>query len=223
MNTEAKTALDDALVMVHLRNGFYRGKFRFVLGLYVLTLIANIILFSIVVYLLRHPTEPLFFPADKIGRLIYVPSLQEANMTPQEVSNWVVEAVEAAYSYDFVNYRRQLQSAQKYFTNYGWQKYMKALSASNNFRALTERKFVVIAKVVEPPKLTTQGILAGALAWKFQMPVLVTYLRPPFNDSQNAKFTNPLIVTVIVQRQNILQSYKGLGILQLIANIAVTR
>ena len=126
--------------------------------------------------------------------------------------------MQTAYSYDFVNYRAELQNAQKYFASYGWQNYMKALSASNNFLALTTRKYVVIAKVVAAPKLLVQGLLSGAYAWKFEMPVLVTYMYPPF--TAESQFQNPLIVTVIVQRQDLLQSYQGLGVLQLIANIA---
>jgi intracellular multiplication protein IcmL len=96
---------------------------------------------------------------------------------------------------------------------------MKALGASNNFKALTQRKFIVIAKVVEPPKLLVEGTMGDALAWKFQMPVLITYIMPPF--SPQSKFVNPLIVTVVVRRQNILQSYKGLAVTQLIANLAM--
>ncbi len=220
MSAENKIPVNNAIVMVHLRNAFYRGKFRFALTLYVLSLIANAVLIGMIIYLWKHPTEPLYFPADKIGRLLDVIPLQESNMSLQDVTNWTVEAVQAAYSYDFMNYRQQLQSAQKYFTDYGWRNYMKALSASNNLNALAQRKFVIIAQVVEPPKLLVQGILGGAQAWKFQMPVLVTYLMPPFNDK--SKFANPLVVTVVVQRQDILQSYKGLGVIQLIANIAGT-
>lgn len=219
MNAGNKTQLD-ALVMVHLRNAFYRGKFRFALALYILSLIANAVLIGMIIYLWRHPTAPLYFPADKIGRLIEVVPLQESNMSAQDVANWAVEAVEAAYSYDFMNYHEQLQNAQKYFTDYGWRNYMKALAASNNINALTQRKFVIIARVVEPPKIINQGILGGAQSWKFEMPVLVTYLMPPFNDK--SKFQNPLVVTAVIQRQDILQSYKGLGIIQLIANIAGT-
>ncbi len=218
MITEGKNDLDDALVMVHLRNAFYRGKFRFVLGLYVLSLIVILILIGMIVYLIKHPTEPLFFPADKIGRLIQVIPVQEPNMTTEDVAKWSIEAVEAAYTYDFVNYRKQLQDAQKYFTDYGWRNYMKSLSSSNNFKALTQRKFIQLAKVVEPPKLVVQGLLDGSLGWKFQMPVLVTYLMPPFSDK--SKFSNPLIVSVTVRRLDPLQSYKGLGVVQIIANIA---
>ena len=218
MNGKDKALQNDALTMVHLRNAFYRRKFRFILGVFVSSLIANVVLIGMVVFLVKNPTEPLYFPADSIGRLINVVPVQDANMSLQDVTSWAVEAVEAAYSYDFVNYRVQLQSAQKYFTNYGWRNYMKALGTSNNFKALTDRKFIIIAKVVEPPKLLVTGMLGGAQAWKFQMPVLVTYLMPPFTDK--SKFDNPLIVTVVVQRQDILQSYKGLGVIQLIANLA---
>ena len=220
MNADDTTIKYDALVMVHLRNNFYRRKFRFILAVYIISIIVNLVLIGIIIYLARHPTEPLYFPTDEIGRLLHEEPLPIASISTQDVSNWAVEAAQAAYSYDFVNYHAQLQSAQKYFTNYGWQNYMKALSASNNFRALTTRKFVVIAKVVAPPKLLVQGVLVGAYSWKFEMPVLVTYLYPPFNDQ--SKFQNPLIVTMIVQRQSLLQSYQGLGILQLIANLATT-
>src|SRR6185312_10643 len=129
ISTENKTQLNDALVMVHMRNAFYRGKFRFALALYILSLIANAVLIGMIIYLWKHPTEPLYFPADKIGRLLEVVPLQDPNMSIQDVTNWAVEAVEATYSYDFMNYHEQLQSAQKYFTDYGWRNYIKALSA----------------------------------------------------------------------------------------------
>lgn len=95
---------------------------------------------------------------------------------------------------------------------------MKSLAASNNIKALTQRQFVIIAKVIAPPKLLLEGKIGSAQAWEFQMPVLVTYLMPPFNDK--SKFSNPLMVTVTVRRQDVLQSYKGLVVTQLIANIA---
>jgi hypothetical protein len=219
MNAENTATLDDPLVLVHLRNNFYRRKFRFVLGVYALSWVTIFILMGVIIYLAKHSTEPLYFPADKVGRLIPVLPLQEANMSNQAVSDWTVEAIESAYSYNFMNYHGQLQNAQKYFTDYGWRSYMSALRTSNNFLALTERKLIVIAKVVAPPKLINQGLLAGAMAWKFEMPVLMTYLMPPFNEK--SKLTNALVVTVVVQRQNELQSYKGLGVVQTIAKLIV--
>jgi hypothetical protein len=51
-----------------------------------------------------------------------------------------------------------------------------------------------------------------------QLNLLVTYTMPPY-DGQS-QFSNALVVEAIVQRQSVLESYKGLGILQMIASFA---
>src|SRR3990167_2998465 len=213
--------MEDALVVILSRNEFYKRQYRLLLGTLFLTLLVIGVLTWILIYLIHNPPKPLYFAADKMGRLIEEKSLMQPNMTTQEVTAWVIEVVQSALSYDFVNYRSELQQAQKYFTSYGWQQYMDALNASNNLVALTSRKMVVMAQVVETPKIITEGQLSDSYAWKFQMPVLVTYWLPPFDDK--SKFYNPLDVTVIVQRQPLLQSYKGLGILQLIGGLITTQ
>ena len=131
---------------------------------------------------------------------------------------WAINAVEKANSYDYVNYREQLQSAQKYFTPYGWIKFMGAFKSSNNLVGLTTRKMVFEAKVIGEPVLEVQGLLGGAYAWKFNMPMLVTYWEPPYDEQ--SKYANAQSVTVIVQRQPILQSNDGVGIVQFVATLA---
>jgi hypothetical protein len=71
---------------------------------------------------------------------------------------------------------------------------------------------------VVKPTMLAKGMLGGAYAWKFKMPMLVTYWMPPYNDQ--SKFSNALEVTIIVQRQPILQSDHGLGVLQIIGSMA---
>lgn len=220
MNQPKDSFLDDALIMVSLRNEFYRRKFYFVFSIFLLALVVIGILVGVLVYLIKHPTHPLYFVTDEVSRLIQDVPRNVPNMSTDDVANWTINAVESAYSYDFVNFRLQFQNAQKYFTDYGWRSYMNGLVASNNLVALKQRKYVIIANVVEKPKLLVEGVLAGAYAWKFQLPVLVTYLSPPYDDK--SKFQNPLILTVIVQRQSILTSYNGLGIVQMIGNLAFT-
>lgn len=211
-----KTANDDALVLVHLRNDFYKTKYYLVLIVYCLSLMVIAFLVGVLAFLVKNPTKPLYFATDSVGRLIKDWPVSQPNMTADQVSEWAIEAVEAANSYDYFSYRGELQEAQKYFTNYGWREYMSTLTASNNLLALTQRKMVVVAKVVDKPKLIVEGRIGSAYAWKFQMPVLVSYKLPPFDDKPQSHFENALLVTVVVQRQPILQSYKGLGILQLI-------
>lgn len=215
---ETAAPINDALTLIHQRNAFYRSKYHMVLGVYILTLFCIAFLIGTLVYVNDHPAPPYYFMTDNSGRFLQDISLQQPNMSEQDIKTYVVKAVESAYSYDFVNYRQQFQSAEKYFTTWGWKNYMKGLQSSNNLLALTQRKLIVLAKVAGPPKLITQGIIGGALAWKYEMPVLVTYLSAPYDD--RSKFVNPLTVTIVIQRQRMLGSYKGLGIMQMIARIA---
>jgi len=213
-------AENNALELVFQRNQFYRRQYFLALGAFGLSLIVIMALVGVLVFLKRNPTHPLYFATDTVGRLIPVIGVSQPNMTTEDVTNWAIEAVERTYSFDYVNYHAQFQAAEKYFTNYGWTKYIAALKASNNVVALQERRMIVQAHVVEKPKILAQGLLSGAYAWKFEMPLLVTYWLPPYDDK--SKFSNPLTVTLIVQRQPILQSYKGLGIVQMIGSFANT-
>lgn len=207
------------LATVFARNSFYKRLHFLVLSTLALAIVVIGILTGILIHMLRYPTQPLYFATDEVGRLIPVIPVDKPNMSQDDVKNWTIDAIQKAFSFDFINYRSQLQNAQRYFRDYGWRNYMDQLKLSNNLVALDTRKMVFLAQVIGQPKLVTQGILAGAYAWKFDMSVLVTYMLPPYDDKSS--YTNPLQVSVVVQRAPILQSYKGLGILQIIANIAV--
>lgn len=211
---------DDPQVWVFLRNHFYKKKYHSVLGVYFLSFIAVFILAGMLIYLYGHPTEPIFFATDEIGRLMKEIPVSKPNMSNDDVAAWVVDAVESSFSFDFMNYRAQLQDAQKYFTDYGWRTFLSGLTSSNNLTAVTQRKMVIIAKVVQKPKLEVEGLLSGAYAWKFTVPVLVTYLQPPFDNKSS--FQNPLAVSVTVQRRKFLESYKGLGVLQMIGTLVLS-
>ncbi|TAK74360.1 MAG: hypothetical protein EPO11_06990 [Gammaproteobacteria bacterium] len=208
----------DPLSIIFARNAFYQRLHFLVLGALALSIIVNGFLVWALYFLIKNPFQPLYFATDSVGRLIQLVPVDQPNMKVEEVAAIAVEAVQAAYSYDYVNYRDQLQRAQRYFTTYGWSSYMKALTESNNLVAMTNRKQIVIAQVVGAPELVVQRILAGAYAWKFKMPVLITYWEPPYDNK--SKVVNALEVSIVLQRQPILQSYKGVGVVQLIATFA---
>lgn len=219
INESEKTLQDDALIMVHLRNDFYKRKFRWVLIVYILSLVMIVFLLGVLNHLVKNSAHPKYFVTDDVGRLIYDVPRKTPGISTDEAASWATEAVETAYTYNFVNFRSQLQMAQKYFTDYGWRNYMDGLRASNNLIALEQKKFVIIAKAVAKPKLLVEGILGSGYAWKFQIPLLVTYMSPPYDGK--SQFQNPLLVTVVVQRQSILTSYKGLGVMQMIGDLVM--
>lgn len=214
---------ENALKIIFTRNQYYRSQYLLALGALFLTYIVNATLVGVLIYVVQNPTEPLYFATDDVGRLIRVVPVSRPNMTTEDAAKWAIRAVEDSYSYDYVNYRRQLQHAQGYFTDYGWRKYMEALKASRNLVAVKQRKMIIEAKVVGSPVVRASGNLGGKYAWKFEMPVLLTNLVPPYDPQTDpqSRFANALNVTVIVQRQPILQSKNGLGVLQLVASAAV--
>jgi intracellular multiplication protein IcmL len=218
---------NDALVLTFSRNVFYRRLHFLALAALALNIIVIGALVWTLVYLLKNPVKPLYFATDDVSRLVKIVPVTEPNMSLEEVTNWVSEAVEAAYSYDFTNYREQLQNAQKYFTTYGWSEYMKALSLSGNLRSLSIRKQIVQAQVINLPNNPIRKIMEGNLssdqrqyAWKFELPVLITYSMPPYDGSN--QFQNALTVTVLVRRLPILQGYMGLGVEQMVSAMATT-
>jgi intracellular multiplication protein IcmL len=185
---------------------------------FALALVVIAFLLSVLLFVYKNPTKPIYFATNNVGQLIDIVPVTQPNMSTEEVIVWATHAVEETYSYDYINYRRQLQKAQRYFTNYGWSAYIKALRASNNLVALKERKMIVIAKVVGTPKLINEGLLRGGYAWQFDIPVLVTYMLPPYDEGSG--FANALDVRIIIQRQSVLQSFRGLGIVQIVSNFA---
>lgn len=205
---------NETLAMVFARNAFYKRLHFFVLYALILAIVVIGILTGILIHMLRYPTPPLYFATDAVSRLIPVIPVDKPNMSLDDVKNWTIEAIQKAMSFDFINFRAQLQSAQKYFLDYGWRNYMDSLTLSRNLLGVQQNKFVTLAQVIGQPKLNTQGTLAGAYAWRLDMPVIVTVMYPPFDEK--SFFTNYWQVSAVVQRAPILQSYRGLGILQII-------
>lgn len=210
----------DALKLIFERNQFYRRQYFLALAVFALTLVVNAILCFMLYFVYKNPTAPIYFATNNVGQLIKIIPVTQPNLSQDETIAWAIEAVQAAYSYDYMNYRQELQHSQKYFTEYGWRNFMQAFQASNNLTAVKSRKLVVMAKVIGQPKVIAEGILSGAYAWKFEMPVLVTYWSPPYDEK--SKILNPITVSIIVQRQSILQSYRGLGVVQMIGRLVTS-
>lgn len=211
---------NDALRLVFERNAFYRRLHFLVLGAFFASLCVIVLLMYTIYYLKKNPPHPYYFAADNVSRLLQIIPVNTPNMSTEDVIKWTSKAVIAAFSYDYINYHSQLQNAQKYFTPFGWSRYMAALQSSNNMIGLIQRRLIASAQIVEPPKIIAQGILGGAYAWKFEMPVLVQYVPADNTDPNNKAFSNALIVSVVVQRQKALDGNSGLGIIQLLARQA---
>lgn len=205
---------EDALTVVTTRNNFHRdGQRRLVTGL-LITLFVNILMAVLLFYVITHPPAPTYFATSISGRITPLYPLDQPNQSDSAVLQWANQAAIAAFTYNFVNYRDELQAASGFFTSDGWQQFLDALQQSNNLEAVKAKKLIVSAVATRAPIILQKGLLNGRYSWRIQMPLLVTYQSASEFSQQNN------VVTMLVTRISTLNSPRGIGISQFVVGPA---
>lgn len=207
---------NDAVELVRIRTDFYRDNYRRVISLLLLAVITIVALAIGLVYLVTHPPAPKYFATDSQGRLIQILPLDEPNLTTASVLQWVNIAVISVFTYDFVNYRQQLQAASQFFTPDGWQDFLGAIKSTQTLNDVIAKKLVVSAVATGAPVVLQEGNLQLGFekryAWRIRMPMLITYQNAAQVTQQN------VVATILVVRVSTLDTPKGIGIAQLVVS-----
>ena len=205
---------EDALIAVAMRNNFYRDGQRKVMLVLLFSFLCNVILSGILAYIITHPPAPKYFATSISGRITPLFALDEPNQSDSAILQWANQAAIAAFSYNFVNYRTELQASSGFFTAEGWDQFLKALDDSNNLVAVKAKKLIVSAVATKAPVILQKGLLNGRYAWRVQMPILVTYQ----SASEFSQQSN--VVTMLISRVSTLNSPRGIGISQFVVGPA---
>jgi intracellular multiplication protein IcmL len=205
---------EDALTTIALRNDFYKDSQRKLLIAMIIAIGVNLILGVMVVYMLTHPPAPKYFATSINGRITPLFPLNEPNQSDSAVLQWANQAAIAAFTYNFVNYRDELQASSGFFTAEGWDQFLSALQQSNNLDAVKAKKLVVSAVATRAPIILQKGLLNGNYSWRIQMPILVTYQSASEFTQQNN------VVTMLITRISTLNSPRGIGISQFVVGPA---
>ncbi|KTD24579.1 MULTISPECIES: type IVB secretion system apparatus protein IcmL/DotI [Legionella] len=204
----------DALTAVSMRNEFYRdGQRKTILAL-LFSILINFVLASLLVYMITHPPAPKYFATSINGRITPLFPLDEPNQSDSAVLQWANQAAIAAFTYNFVNYRDELQASSGFFTADGWTQFLTALQQSNNLDAVKAKKLIVSAVATRAPIILQKGLLNGVYSWRVQMPILVTYQSASEFSQQNN------VVTMLITRVSTLNSPRGIGIAQFVVGPA---
>ena len=205
---------EDALTAVVLRNNFYRDGQRKMILVLLVSMAANFILASMLVYIIAHPPAPQYFATSINGRITPLFPLNEPNQSDSAVLQWANQAAIAAFTYNFVNYRTELQASSGFFTAEGWDQFLSALQQSNNLDAVKAKKLIVSAVATRAPIILQKGLLNDRYSWRVQMPMLVTYQSASEFSQQNN------VVTMLITRVSTLNSPRGIGISQFVVGPA---
>ena len=205
---------EDALTTVALRNQFSKdGQSKLILVI-LISLISNLILGAMLIYKISHPPEPKYFATSINGRITPLFSLDQPNQSDSAVLQWANQAAIASFSYNFVNYRDELQASSGFFTAEGWEQFLNALQQSNSLDEVKSKKLIVSAVATRAPIILQKGILNGSFSWRVQMPLLVSYQSASEFKQQNS------VVTMLITRVSTLNSPRGIGITQFVVGPA---
>ncbi|BCA94123.1 type IV secretion system protein IcmL [Legionella antarctica] len=205
---------EDALTVVALRNKFYKDSQRKVIFALLIAIVVNLVLGSMLVYIITHPPAPKYFATSINGRITPLFPLDQPNQSDSAVLQWANQAAIASFTYNFVNYRDELQASSGFFTPEGWDQFLSALQQSNNLDAVKAKKLIVSAVATRAPIILQKGVLNGNFSWRVQMPILVTYQSASEFTQQNN------VVTMLITRVSTLNSPRGIGISQFVVGPA---
>lgn len=202
----------DALTAVCIRNQYYRSGQRKVTAILLISVAINILLISLLLYIINHPPAPRYFPTGLNGRVTTLYPLNRPNQSDESMLQWAGSAAIAAFSYNFVNYREELQASSGFFTADGWRLFLNALEQSNNLDAVREKKLIVSAVPISPPVIVRKGYVANRFTWIVRIPILVTY------QGGDAYTQQSNMVEMRVTRVSTLNAPRGIGISQFVVS-----
>ena len=197
---------EKAAELVFNRNFFYRDNYKRVVSIGLVSIISNVILVLATAYSIVRPAPAKFIVTSADGRIIPVEPLSAAVKSTPQILAWANMAATKINSFDFVNYRQQLQEASSYFTAEGWQDFRRQLVASGNVKYVVENRLVVTSVATGAPVVNNQGLIGGVYTWNVTLPILVKYA--------GATITRniPQTVTMLIQRVSIQNNPQGIGI-----------
>ncbi len=156
------------------KNIFYHQYYQWIIYLFVIAILIVFGLTGLVFYQFMHRPLPQFSAAMPDGRGMVLNSYDEPNLMPATLVRWASKAAVAAYTFNFVDYAKQIESARPYFTPGGWQAYQDAISGV--ITRIVKGQVFVYGVVTNPPVIVNQGLRPGyPYSWHMQIPFLVTY------------------------------------------------
>lgn len=153
---------------------FYRDNYQMIISILIVAIVVMISMVVVVLYQVSHRPLPIFSAVAPNGHKMQLPAFNEPNFLPSTLLTWASKAAVAAYTFDFVNYNKQIALARPYFTEAGWGDYQA--SVQRLIQDIAQKQLFVNGVVSGPPIISNQGDLPGrGYVWRVQMPFLVTY------------------------------------------------
>lgn len=167
----AATTVQERLTSNH---EFYREHYGHVLMALLGLLLFMLIAAGSLLYQTSHRPLPLYIAQQADGQKMQLTPFTEPNLLSDTLIRWSAKAATLAYTFDFVNYNKQINAVRPYFTDAGWNDYVA--SVSKLIQTIVKNQLFVNGVVSGAPVISNEGEISGkGYVWRVQIPFLVTY------------------------------------------------
>lgn len=195
--------------------GFYAKYYHYILIFLLSALGLMIVIVSVLLYQSTHQPLPSFHAMQQDKKEIGLTPFEAPNLRPETILRWASKAAVTAYTFDLLRYREQVEAAKPYFTDLGWQDYLRSVTPL--LQSIVKNQLFVYGIVAGTPVISNQGPLPGkGNAWRVQIPFLVTYRSA--NTVENQKFYVSLLLVEVPTNIN----PQGIGIDQFVMSVRRT-
>ena len=190
-------------------NNFYRYYYHYFLYGLMIFIMLLLIGAGVVFYQTLHQPFPVFFAVQPNEQTMSLEPYTEPNLLPDTILRFASKAAVTAYTFDFINYRQEIEHAHPYFTDAGWQDYLR--SAQALFDTIVKNQLIVYGVVSGTPVISNQGPLPGSgYTWRVQIPFLVTY------ETATGPVNRSYYVVITMVRISTAKNPQGIGIDQFV-------
>ena len=162
-------------------------------------------------YVWFHSTVYIAVAATPDGRLVRLTPLDEPIMSDAALRNWTVSAVTEAFTLGHHDWRLRLAGIREYFSDDGYESFLKGLDESLFLDRLRDNLQVASAVAQGAPVIVDTRFFAGRVGWAVEFPILVTF------SAGTRRVSQELLAQVLVMRVPLDERHAGIAIEQLIA------
>lgn len=201
----------EGVAIVIAKNESLYSVYRKLIGMVMIAFLAAILGIMSVFYFAQKHTPPKYVPVDAENRFIPLIPLNKPNVPNGTVTELALRTIHDVNSYDYINYKEQLQAASKNFTPRGWGAYLNQFYASNTIKLVQNGRSIVRMELMGNPIITAQSVAPnGVYAWKVDVPVKVIYVNHV--SSLSGDSSQEGIVTLYIIRVPTTQLPEGIGV-----------
>jgi len=165
-----------------------------------LSLLLNIILAIVIgalvvhaTYVWMNPPKPKFFRIDGKTAPAPIAALDSPIVDDDELLQWTVKAVLAAYNVNYHDYPEQLNTAGRRFSINGWNTFAASFTKGGNLEAMKRGRMLCYAQAQRAALINQTSVAAGRLAYDVQFPAVQTCQ----NSQQESTVSMMMVATVL--------------------------